>query len=180
LCVGCAFALAQLRSIHTTLPGEISACSAIDAFRRTNFHPYWMHGSGLTSGIIPRRSRWKVATMQPSASAVSFGVIQSRVSCGGSGRRLRGILRVALATSFGWSNVMSRFIFFPFSFCFLRRRRDAKLRCGADGLHAIVSAAASGPRRWPRLETTVRFRSQLENIQTSVLENIRANIGTST
>ena len=51
-------------------------------------------------------------------------------------------------------------------------RCEAAMRCGWIARHRSVSAAASGPRRWPRLETTVRFRS--------LLENIRASIGTFT
>jgi hypothetical protein len=45
-------------------------------------------------------------------SAVSFAVIQSRVSCGGSERRLRVLFGLVLADSFGWSSVMQGFMFF--------------------------------------------------------------------
>ena len=63
----------------------------MDAFRKITLRPYWLHGSGSIPGMSARRSRWTVATLQPSASAVSFGVNQSRASRGGNGRRWRVI-----------------------------------------------------------------------------------------
>jgi YD repeat-containing protein len=85
---------------------------AIESLRKTTFRPYWKNGSGSIPEIIPRRIRCTVATLQPSARAVSAGVSQSRVSCGGSGRRERVFLCVMPPRSFGCSNT-SASISFP-------------------------------------------------------------------
>src|SRR5215831_12736206 len=89
------------RLYHAEAPilSFVSCQRATEYFLKTYFRPNWTQGSGPTPANNPLRSRWTVARLHPSLSAVSCAIIQSRVSDGGSGRRWRVFLAIAWLAS---------------------------------------------------------------------------------